>query len=113
MCVGVLLAQAELENRCPPNVGVTGPTCHEGNTHILTHDFTHRHHMEIFKSQYYPVELTDWWLDDWITHIYGVDHTSRVLDVVVKHHTGMYGFVCLADSVQLTAEWIWNCLTRK
>eukprot|EP00750_Incisomonas_marina_P031348 INCI802.1.p1 GENE.INCI802.1~~INCI802.1.p1 ORF type:complete len:751 (+),score=130.50 INCI802.1:241-2253(+) len=82
---------AELENRCPPNVGVTGPTCHEGNTHILTHDFTHRHHMEIFKGQYYPVELTDWWLDDWITHIYGVTHTSRVLDVVVKHHIDAAG----------------------
>lgn len=42
---------AELQNHCPPNVGVTGPTCHEGNTGILTHDFTHRHHMQIFNRQ--------------------------------------------------------------
>ena len=81
---------AELHNRCPPNIGVTGPTCHEGNTHILTHDFTHRHHMEIFK-EYYPTELTDWWLDDWVTHVYGVHHTSRVLDVIVKHQMGAAG----------------------
>jgi hypothetical protein len=81
---------AELGNRCPPNIGVTGPTCHEGNTQILTHDFTHRQHLEIF-DEYYPVELTDWWLDDWVTHVYGAKHTSRVLDVVVKHRLDAAG----------------------
>ncbi len=28
----------------PPNVGVAGPTCWEGKSSILTHDFTHRSH---------------------------------------------------------------------
>ena len=82
---------AELESRCPPFLGVTGPTCREGNTGILTHDFTSRIHLKIFDT-YYPSELTDWWLDDWVTHVYGSDRTSRVENVIVKHHLGAAGW---------------------
>ncbi|MDP1603027.1 MAG: hypothetical protein Q8M03_07150, partial [Legionella sp.] len=53
----------------PPNLGVVGPLCRQGNTAILTHDFVHSTHIDIF-GYYYPVQLTDWWLDDWITKIY-------------------------------------------
>lgn len=69
----------------PSNVGVVGPTCHEGNNQILTHDFVHRKHLEIF-GVHYPVNLTDWWLDDWITHVYGPQRTKQLLDIVVRHH---------------------------
>lgn len=31
----------------PPNVGLVGPNCRQGNVAILTHDFTHRTHMEV------------------------------------------------------------------
>ena len=34
----------------PPNVGVVGPLCRQGNTGILTHDMIHRMHMEIFET---------------------------------------------------------------
>lgn len=45
--------------------GVVGPNCPQGNTMILTHDFVHKTHMEIFEMNYYPPELVDWWMDDW------------------------------------------------
>ena len=57
--------------------GVIGPLCTSpgqdhvwANNKILVHDFTHRLHMEIFNQQYYPEELSDWWMDDWITLVY-------------------------------------------
>jgi hypothetical protein len=44
----------------PPYLGVVGPTCHEGNTDILTHDFVHRTHIYIYIfGTHYPPELTD------------------------------------------------------
>ena len=49
----------------PPPYGVVGPTCLEGNTKILTHDFVHKTHMEVFDMNYYPPALVDWWMDDW------------------------------------------------
>jgi hypothetical protein len=52
----------------PPNIGTVGPVCHEGNTAIL-HDFVHCIHLDIFGT-HYPPELTDWWLDDWISLVY-------------------------------------------
>lgn len=69
----------------PPNIGVVGPTCHEGNTAILTHDFVHRTHIDIFGT-HYPAELTDWWLDDWISRVYGESRTLKLHNVVVLHH---------------------------
>ena len=46
-----------------PPYGVVGPNCEQGNTMILTHDFVHKTHLEIFEMNYYPVELVDWWMD--------------------------------------------------
>jgi hypothetical protein len=51
----------------PPNVGVVGPECAAGNTMILTHDFVHATHMEIFRGYYYPTVFRNWYLDDWIS----------------------------------------------
>ena len=53
----------------PPNVGVVGPYCAEGNTLILTHDFVHRTHLQIFAPHYYPPVFSDWWMDDWISKV--------------------------------------------
>ena len=74
-----------LEGFDPPNVGVVGPTCHEGNVAILTHDFVHRTHHAIF-GYHYPPTLTDWWLDDWISKVYGPNRTQKLRGVVVRHH---------------------------
>lgn len=71
--------------------GVVGPMCTQGNQRILTHDFVHRLHMEIFEMNYYPAELTDWWMDDWISFVYGKQRTYRAQRHHVIHHTGAHG----------------------
>lgn len=72
-------------------VGVVGPFCRQGNQQILTHDFVHRTHMEIFEMNYYPPELVDWWMDDWISFVYGESRSFKVSNVEVLHHTGAHG----------------------
>lgn len=66
--------------------GVVGPWCNQSNTKILNHDFTHRTHMRIFKD-YYPSLLTDWYLDDWISMVYGSTRTRQFENVEILHHT--------------------------
>ena len=68
-----------------------GPRCQQGNTNIFTHDFTHRTHLEIFNGTYYPPELTDWWLDDWISRVYGSTRSQKLPNVEVIHHTDTHG----------------------
>jgi len=73
--------------------GVAGPlVCNQGgNVKILTHDFTHRTHMEIFKGWYYPAELVDWWMDTWVSRVYGSRRTALVQHVLVGHRTKEHG----------------------
>jgi hypothetical protein len=71
--------------------GVIGPLCNHGNERILTHDFVHRLHMEIFEGNYYPPELSDWWMDDWISYVYGQRRTFMSRHIKVVHHTGHQG----------------------
>lgn len=63
--------------------GAVGPLCRQGNTKILTHDFTHRTHMEVFEGEYYPPQLTDWWMDDWIARAYGSTRTRQAKSIEV------------------------------
>ena len=79
-----------LKNFDPPYLGVVGPTCADGNKKILTHDFVHRTHRQIFQT-YYPVVLTDWWMDDWISKVYPRGSYGRHASVAVSHHTWMTG----------------------
>merc|ERR1712096_372424 len=81
---------ASLRSSCPPNVGVVGPTCEQGNLEILTHDFVHRTHMDIFRGVYYPPEFVDWWMDDWITRVYG-HRMHKMQSVFVVHQTDFMG----------------------
>jgi len=64
--------------------GVAGPWCNEGSKGVLQQDMTHRTHLEIFE-QYYPVELTSWWMDEWLTKVYGRRRTKRLWNVLVLH----------------------------
>ena len=68
----------------PPLCGVVGPTCHEGNVDILTHDFVHRTHLDIF-GHHYPPSLTDYWLDDWITMVYDPHRMTKLPNVQGIH----------------------------
>jgi hypothetical protein len=43
--------------------------------------------MEIFDRLYYPEELSDWWMDNWITSVYGEARTRKMEAVEVIHHT--------------------------
>jgi len=57
----------------------------------LTHDFTHRTHLEIFDGAYYPPELTDWFLDNWISRVYGSARSKQLANVEVFHHMKTHG----------------------
>jgi hypothetical protein len=83
------MAILELMNFRPRHVGVVGPRCDEGNTHILTHDMVHRTHLDIFDT-YYPSEFDNWWIDDWISSVYA-NNTRKLTSWHVRHHTTAYG----------------------
>ncbi len=42
--------------------------------------------MEIFDRRYYPDDLSDWWMDDWITNVYGHARTKVMPSIEVVHH---------------------------
>ena len=65
-----------------PPYGVVGPV-ESIRADILTHDFVHRTHLAIF-DDYYPPDLSDWWMDDWISHVYGAARSVRVATVKVS-----------------------------
>jgi hypothetical protein len=69
-----------------PNFGVTGPK-DVNNDKIFTHSFTHRTHIEIF-GHLFPPTFKNWWSDDWITTVYGAEHTFRLSEVEIKHNVG-------------------------
>lgn len=78
-------------HKLPAPHGVVGPTCGQGNQGILTHDFVSRLHMDIFEMNYYPPQLVDWWMDDWISVVYGQSRTFKAKKYPVMHHTGAHG----------------------
>lgn len=70
-----------------PPYGVVGPSSAQNNVRILNHDFTHRVHMEIFNGNYYPSQLSDNWMDDWISMVYGSRRTRQAQSIEINHHT--------------------------
>ena len=68
----------------PPNVGVSGPWFRDGNIAILTHDFVHRTHIDIF-GYYYPRVFSDWFADDWITGVYWPERSRKVPGTRITH----------------------------
>ena len=75
-----------LQQLTPPGLGVVGPSCYDSKDRILTHDFVHRLHMEIFDGLYYPPEFSDWYMDDWISAVYGPQRTFLSKRVGIDHH---------------------------
>lgn len=68
----------------PPLVGVVGPNHTGGKTSILTYDFVHRTHVDIF-GFYYPRLFTAWWADGWMTDIYQPNHSTKLTNVRLLH----------------------------
>ena len=99
----VTLGISALQSFHPPNVGVVGPRCTElggvGNKDILTHDMVHKTHLEIFEN-YYPDEFDNWWIDDWISLVYGPGRTQRITSWEVKHHMNAHGTRYKVDRAQ-------------
>jgi hypothetical protein len=69
-----------------PNFGVTGPM-DTNNEKIFTHSFVHRTHIEVF-GHLFPPSFKNWWSDDWISTVYGPDHTFYAHGVEIKHNVG-------------------------
>lgn len=86
----ISLGVRTLQGFQPPNVGVVGPSCAQGNTKILTHDMVHRTHLHIFKT-YYPPVFHNWYLDDWISLVYGPARTKKIKNWTVFHHVEQQG----------------------
>lgn len=60
------------------NIGAVGPK-DEGNiTGILTQSFVHCTHLSIF-NRYFPKELKNWYIDDWISEIYDTRVERRII----------------------------------
>lgn len=74
------------------NLGVVGPSFAEGNTRILAAmDVTHRTHLCIFSGRYYPSAFHNYYVDDWISKVYGANHTRKLHTVRVSHRLHYHG----------------------
>lgn len=73
----------------PPNVGVVGPNTTGGKLEILTYDFVHRTHVDIF-GFYYPRIFTDWYADEWITVTYRPARCIKVLNINLVHTQSLF-----------------------
>ncbi len=62
--------------------GVVGPV-ENHRPDILTCDFVHKTHFDIF-DDYYPTQLNTWWMDDWISKVYGSSRSLRLASVKVN-----------------------------
>jgi len=89
----------------PANVGVVGPVCHQGNTAIMVHDMVHRTHLHIFPT-YYPSVFHNWYIDDWISAVYGSARTVKMKTWQVHHHVelGTRYIPALGDKLLLAGE---------
>ena len=76
----------ELQSMKIKNLGVVGPLTYNDRPDIFTHDMTSRRHLEIFNGNYYPPVFSNWYIDDWISSIYGKDSTRRMPDFHIIHH---------------------------
>mmetsp|Transcript_5548 Transcript_5548/g.7258 ORF Transcript_5548/g.7258 Transcript_5548/m.7258 type:complete len:367 (-) Transcript_5548:231-1331(-) len=76
--------QSLAANPVYPHMGVTGPT-DSLNPKIFTHAFVHRTHIDIF-GFFFPLSFKNWWSDDWISTVYGKDHTFRHPDILITHN---------------------------
>jgi len=75
---------AVLNSYSPPLVGVVGPNHSGGERSILTYEFVHRTHVDIF-GFYYPRIYADWFGDTWITAVYRPNRSTKVRNVTLAH----------------------------
>ena len=61
----------------PPNVGMVAPNITHAPKNLLTVEFVHCTHFEIF-GYYYPYLFRHWWADTWMNHVYEPHHKHTV-----------------------------------
>lgn len=66
------------------NIGVTGPNDID-QYRILTQSFVHTTHLKIF-GDYYPKEIENWYIDDWITSVY---RPKKLKNILIKNCGGI------------------------
>lgn len=76
------------------DLGVVGPNDPLWECKLLTQAFVSRKHMEIF-GWLFPPQIRDWYSDNWITFVYGKEHTfcsmtHRVQNGIKKDHSKRY-----------------------
>jgi hypothetical protein len=90
----ITLAIQTLQSFSPPDVGVVGPSCKGDSSavrSIMTHDMTYLpHHLAIFGT-YYPPVFDNWYIDDWISFVYGQNQTRKIKDWEVVHGQSAFG----------------------
>lgn len=60
-----------------PGLGVAGPQdTRRPRADLMTQAFVSRIHLHIF-GYFYPPLFSNWWSDDWISMVYGEQHTFR------------------------------------
>jgi len=73
-----------LHNMQPYNVGTVGPNHNGGDLTIMTHNFVHRTHIDIF-GFFYPRVFQGWYADAWMTSIYRPEYSRKMPLVKVRH----------------------------
>ncbi|CEP03355.1 unnamed protein product (mitochondrion) [Plasmodiophora brassicae] len=73
-----------------PGLGVAGPQdTRRPRADLMTQAFVSRIHLHIF-GYFYPPLFSNWWSDDWISMVYGEQHTFRADELLVSN-TQSYG----------------------
>ena len=79
-----------LANQTLPNFGLVGPR-HIGDYQaILTHNFVHKMHIDVF-SFFYPRVFETWHGDEWITRLYSPHFMKEVPGALVRHYARRRG----------------------
>ena len=73
-----------LKSYDPALIGVVGPNHYGGNVKILTYDFVHWTHIDIF-GFYYPHAFTDCYADWWITNVYTPNRSTKIYEMFLVH----------------------------
>lgn len=71
--------------RTQNNIGVVGPK--DPNHYALTQSFVHKTHLKIFK-RYFPEELKNWYIDDWITNVYKPNYSFKFDNISIQNSGG-------------------------
>ena len=73
-----------LAKRSPPNFGLVGPRHIGDNQAILTHNFAHKTHIDLF-TFFYPRVFDTWYADEWITRVYSPAFMKEIPEAIVHH----------------------------